>query len=100
MMTNTLSEMAQVRVVDLVFCYSSVEEHFFFLFFIKLHSKLDELSRLKESEYVTSKTVNIFQYFDKIYTVCHGTAQFPILIDTLIQKKYPRNLFCLFSKRI
>jgi hypothetical protein len=32
--------------------------------------------------------VNLFQYFDKIYTLCYGTSNFQTLIDALIQKEY------------
>lgn len=54
----------------------------------QLNTKLDELARLTEAEYETSKTVTLFQYFDKIYTLCYGTSHFPVLVDALIQKKY------------
>ncbi|CAF3998674.1 unnamed protein product [Rotaria magnacalcarata] len=64
---------------------------------IELNSKLDELSRLKESEYETNKTVTIFQYFDKIYTSCYGTTNFQKLIDTLIQKKYTKLCYPIFK---
>ncbi|CAF3436539.1 unnamed protein product [Rotaria socialis] len=64
---------------------------------IELNSKLDELSRLKESEYETNKTVTIFQYFDKIYTSCYGTTNFPKLMDTLIQKKYTKLCYPIFK---
>ena len=54
----------------------------------QLNTRLDELARLTEAEYETSKTVTLFQYFDKIYTLCYGTSHFPVLVDALIQKKY------------
>ena len=59
-------------------------------FVFQLNTKLDELSRLTESEYESNKTISIFQYFDKIYTVYYGKATFPSLIEILIQKKYAR----------
>ncbi|CAF2494904.1 unnamed protein product [Rotaria sp. Silwood2] len=64
----------------------------------QLNSKIDELTRLTESEYETSKTVNLFQYFDKIYTLCYGTSNFQILIDTLIQKKYAKLCYPIFKR--
>ncbi|CAF0737919.1 unnamed protein product [Rotaria sordida] len=64
----------------------------------QLNSKIDELTRLTESEYESSKTVNLFQYFDKIYTLCYGTSNFQILIDTLIQKKYTKLCYPIFKR--
>ncbi|CAF1161959.1 unnamed protein product [Rotaria sp. Silwood1] len=63
----------------------------------QLNSKIDELTRLTESEYETNKTVNLFQYFDKIYTLCYGTSNFQILIDTLIQRKYAKLCYPIFK---
>ncbi len=57
-------------------------------YILQLNSKLDELNRLIESDYESTKSINLFQYFDKIYTLCYGTSNFQTLIDTLIQKKY------------
>lgn len=53
-----------------------------------MNTRLDELSRLIESEYESNKAISIFQYFDKIYTLCYGTSNLSTLMDTLIQKKY------------
>ncbi len=82
MMTTSVSEMSQVMSVDF---FSSRDLP---INSLQLNSKLDELDRLTESEYDSNKAVNIFQYFDKIYTLCYGTSTFPALIDTIIQKKY------------
>ncbi|CAF1443169.1 unnamed protein product [Adineta steineri] len=64
----------------------------------QLNSKLDELARLTESEYETSKTVILFQYFDKIYTLCYGTPNFQTLIDTLIQREYAKFCSAIFKR--
>ncbi len=82
MATHTVPEMSQVMSI---YFFSSIDLP---LYYFQLNSKLDELNRLNESEYESDKAVNIFQYFDKIYTLCYGTSNFQTLIDTLIQKKY------------
>lgn len=85
MATTTVFEMEQVLMPIGVFGFWNVIK---FLFFFQLNSKIDELSRLTESEYETNKAVSLFQYFDKIYTLCYGKPSFQPLVDTLIHKQY------------
>jgi hypothetical protein len=67
---------------------------------LQLNTKLDELARLNESEYETNRSVNLFQYFDKIYTSCQGTSNMHLLIDTLIQRKYASKEHRVFFSRM
>lgn len=91
MSSTTFFDMAQVMLTFFSFSLNRLTNLglLSFMFFSKVNSKLDELSRLNESEYESNKTVSIFQYFDKIYTICYGTSNFQTLIDALIQRKYP-----------
>ncbi|CAF1504822.1 unnamed protein product [Adineta ricciae] len=64
----------------------------------QLQSKLDELTRLSESDYETNKTVTIFQYFDKIYTLTYSTSNFQTLIDALLQKEYAKLCYPILKR--
>lgn len=64
----------------------------------QLNNKLDELAALNESEFESLKTTNLFQYFDKIYTLSFGTAQFQVLIDTLVSRQYAKLCYPIFKR--
>ena len=94
MTTTAQADMAQVRSM---WCTSLIPRCIDVR--LQLNPKLDELKRLIKSDYETNKAVSLFQYFDKIYTLCYGTPTCQTLIETLVQKKYAGRSCIVLSRR-